>query len=406
MGRLTLNDLTKVLIEKNGLDKDRAQTFLNTVFDTVMDGLQRDRQVKVKGLGTFKVVEVEARESVHINTGERLLISGHSKITFTPDATMKELVNKPFSSFETVILNDGVSFDDLEGSTPATDTESNEAIETVSVEPATEEPKVEQAIVEEPKEEVTLVEEPKEEVTLVEEPKEEITLAEETKAEETKLEEPAEPVVTEEQQEDVPVSPTNETITFLQVSDDSEDNEDSDEIAPFEKPKERKWLWPVAFVLGCIVSFVLGYHASKVFDPLRPYQDIDTVLVESIDDSDSVAVADTLAKDTLAKDTLAAAAQTEPAEEAEDYRKYEMMDARVRTGAYRIVGTDRVVKSTPGETLGYISGHYLGPDMVCYVEVYNGIKDSHTALEAGTEIKIPKLELKKKAKKKQQSTNN
>ena len=398
MGRLTLNDLTKVLTAKNGLDKESAQTFLNAVFNTVMDGLQRDRQVKVKGLGTFKVVEVEARESVHINTGERLLISGHSKITFTPDTTMKELVNKPFSSFETVILNEGVSFDDLEGATPSKEAEPNETTETILEVPVIEEPKVEQAMVEEPQVEEPLMEEP-----LVEEPQEEEPQEEEPRKEDPQEEEPQEE---EPQVEEPQETPVDETITFLQVSDNNDDSDDSDVITAFEKPKDRKWLWPVAFVLGCIASFVLGYHASKVFDPLRPYQNIDTVLVEDSVGSDSVAVADTLKTDTLQKDTLAATAQTKPAEETEDYLKYEMMDARVRTGAYRIVGTDRVVKSTPGETLGYISGHYLGPDMVCYVEVYNGIKDSHTALEAGTEIKIPKLELKKKAKKKQQSTNN
>ena len=114
MGRLTINSLAKLLMQKHGLDKNEALQFLTAVFETVQYGLQKDKQVKVKGLGTFKVIEVEARESINVNTGERLLIESHSKITFVPDTAMKDLVNKPFSSFETVILNDGVNFDDME----------------------------------------------------------------------------------------------------------------------------------------------------------------------------------------------------------------------------------------------------------------------------------------------------
>ena len=112
MAKLTIQDLADVLVEKNDLSKQTAKAFVTAIFDIVQMGIRRDRLVKIKGLGTFKVVDVDARESVNVNTGERVLIDGHSKISFTPDATMKELVNKPFSGFETVVLNEGVEFDD------------------------------------------------------------------------------------------------------------------------------------------------------------------------------------------------------------------------------------------------------------------------------------------------------
>ena len=90
-----------------------ANQFAAVVFEVIQEGLDTEGQVKVKGLGTFKKIQVEARESVSVRTGERVMIDSHAKITFTPDALMKELVNKPFSQFETVILNDGVEFEDL-----------------------------------------------------------------------------------------------------------------------------------------------------------------------------------------------------------------------------------------------------------------------------------------------------
>ena len=112
MGKISIQDLAQVLVERKGLNKRDAVIFVSAMFDIIQTNLEKDRVVKVKGLGTFKIIDVDNRESVNVNTGERVLIEGHNKITFTPDALMKELVNKPFSQFETVVLNDGVDFDD------------------------------------------------------------------------------------------------------------------------------------------------------------------------------------------------------------------------------------------------------------------------------------------------------
>ena len=107
-------EIAIALSEKYGIPRKQAERFVQTFFDVLSDGLHQDKLVKVKGLGTFKVIDVKDRESVNIQTGERFLIEGRGRITFTPDAVMKELVNKPFSQFETVILNDGVDFSEID----------------------------------------------------------------------------------------------------------------------------------------------------------------------------------------------------------------------------------------------------------------------------------------------------
>ena len=110
MGKLTIQEVAKILIEKNGLGQREANQFATEFFAVILSRLQDGETVKVKGLGTFKIINVEARESVSVRTGERVVIDSHSKVSFTPDTVMKELVNKPFSQFETVVLNDGVEF--------------------------------------------------------------------------------------------------------------------------------------------------------------------------------------------------------------------------------------------------------------------------------------------------------
>ena len=127
MGKISIQDLSQALVVRNGLDKRDAFIFVSAMFDIIQMNLEKDRIVKVKGLGTFKIIDVDDRESVNVNTGERVLIEGHNKITFTPDALMKELVNKPFSQFETVVLNDGVDFEDMKAAEePANDNDPND----------------------------------------------------------------------------------------------------------------------------------------------------------------------------------------------------------------------------------------------------------------------------------------
>lgn len=121
MSKLGIQDLASVLSQKRGLTKAQAESFVSALFDVVNYGLDTERQVKIKGFGTFKVTNVKDRESINVNTGERVVISGHGKITFTPDAILRDMVNKPFSQFETVVLNEGVDFSELDAQVDKTE---------------------------------------------------------------------------------------------------------------------------------------------------------------------------------------------------------------------------------------------------------------------------------------------
>lgn len=114
MSKNSLTVLAQKLAEKTGISQQDAELFIRKMFDVVNEGLQADKQVKMKWLGTFKVTSVKDRESVDVNTGERIVIEGRDKISFTPDTILKEIINKPFAQFETVVVNDGVEFDEID----------------------------------------------------------------------------------------------------------------------------------------------------------------------------------------------------------------------------------------------------------------------------------------------------
>lgn len=366
MADLSISSLAEVLVRKNGLEADDAVRFIDAVFDIIKEGLEEDKIVKVKGLGTFKIIGVDARESVNVNTGERVLINSHSKITFIPDNTMKELVNRPFSQFETVVLNDGVDFNDIDAAVP----DETDDIPEPARDPL---PQAEEAIPE----------------------------------------------------------------PSLEKEEDKEEEVQSAESQEIEDETEEERLSNLLRNILCGVSVILliagaaygGYRYGRYeAENEQMRQNVISEAKKSVELSEqkaSQSPADTVKGGILdateigamkldeKKDSSAAGKQPEqtvakpvlpeqkkkaekPVPKPEtDYSKYEKMDVRVRTGAYRIVGTDRVVKVKEGQTLKRISRNHLGEGMECYIEVYNDIK-ADDPLKAGTEIKIPKLELKKK----------
>ena len=419
MERVSILEIAAILTAKSKLKKKDADRFANTIFEVVKDGLATDRLVKIKGLGTFKVIDIESRESVNVNTGERVVIEGHEKVTFTPDTTMKELVNKPFSQFETVVLNEGVEFDDpVEPEEPVEAGEAGEAVETVepvepveAVEPVQEDAPILQFVEPIEEQEPQVEEPPVEEPAVEEEPVvEEPTVEEEPAVEEPepKAEEP------EPKAEETPEPPVEETP-------EPESEEEFDESILEEMELNRKYRnklrnWAIVALFACAGSFVAGYFVGHHQSEAIEATNMDEVAVGVQEETDSSAVVQKdAATEAVAPDTMPSKSQsaenvapvpvpvttpTTPAAAAPagDYSKYEQMDGRVRTGAYRIVGTAEEVKAKEGETVGRISRRYLGPDMECYVEVYNGLKAS-TQLKAGQTIKIPKLEVKKLKKK-------
>ncbi len=380
MGKLTIQEVAKVLVEKNGLDPKDASHFASEFFALILQQLQQDDQVKIKGLGTFKIINVEARESVSVQTGERVVIDSHSKVTFTPDTVMKELVNKPFSQFETVVLNDGVEFADLKDEKDVAVEEKEETVEE-------QQPVAAPVIVDEP---ATVAEEP---AAVIEEPAAAPAVEEEPAAAPVIAEPAAAPVAEEVVAErEQPVN----TVTL----DDGEDNE------------HPWWRW-ILTILGIAALMLLaaygGYEYGRrqavavpdtivVKDTVYMAEMADSALLTGEEVEQPVAVQPETVQETpqpVKEQAQPAKEQAKPA--AENFDKYAAMDERVRLGAYRIVGTLREVIVEPGQTFYSICRAHLGPDMQCYVEVYNGLPKNPT-IKVGQVIKIPKLELKKRRK--------
>ena len=411
MAKLTIQDLAKVLVDKNGLSQQEAETFVTAIFDVVQNGIRRDRLVKVKGLGTFKVIDVDARESINVNTGERVLINGHGKITFTPDATMKELVNKPFSGFETVLLNEGVEFDDMTTAETTTEEESITVENSADIEepaPQAEEepaPQVKEEPAPQVKEEpAPQVEEPV--LQVIEEPAPQVI--EETAPQ---VEEEPAPQVEEKvapQVKKVVAAPKKKVVKKEEEHPQPESVEET-----VEEESTPWWKWLLLAIICLMIGFAGGFYIGKHYDEwcgaceVDEKQQTEEVKTPLVADSlkkasvpaDSLLV-DSVKKDSLAKDTVKAKPVEEKKVEAPapDYAKYDAMDQRVRTGAYVIIGTDQVVQAREGDNIARVSRRYLGEGMSCYVEVYNGCTAS-TPLKAGQEVKIPKLKLRKSVKK-------
>jgi len=443
MGKISLQDIAGRLTERRQLSKKQASQFVNEMFYLIQKSLDQEKIVKVKGLGTFRIIDVEDRESVNVNTGDRVLIEGHGKITFTPDALMKELVNKPFSQFETVVLNEGVDFEepqDIEA--PADEPTAEElaeeptasptvlpapeevAKEPVVVDPVAEEPVVVAPVAEEPVVAAPVAEEPVVAEAVVEdtvqEPIEEIAPLVDfvVDSEVPNPVEDADPQVSESVKDEV------EEVHLGTESEDSDTESVGSEVEPDTGHRGLKW--PLIAAAACLVGFVVGFLVGKEMS-VKPWSP-DQVAVEKAVQEKPKAVLAEAKKDTVApaksasqdsaskvvqpvapvkpveaptKSTEASVKPVEaPAAQPESPDKYEQMDVRIRTGAYRIVGLDHIEKVRSGDNLARICKRTLGPGMECYIEVYNGIKGD-SELKKGQEVKIPKLQWKRKKVRKQ-----
>ena len=492
MSKFSLNTLGKLLADKSGLSQVEAELFIRKMFDVCNQGLEADKQVKIKWLGTFKVQATKDRESINVNTGERFTIEGRDKLTFTPDNILKEIVNKPFAQFETVVVNDGVDFDEIDEKFGEEQTEDapaqvidfldeektatpnpevvvigsekekeaeDELAKQIAIEQAKlerlkqaqleqeriqkekqeqerlEQERLEQERLEQEKLEQKRLEQEKLEQERLEQERLEQERLEQERLEQERLEQEKLELAQEQQALKAVVEPA------VPASDESEEEEEEEESSNSHHIVIPRYL--VVAVCLIVVALIGGmgwfafnygqmtaqrdhlamqlnqYHqapakkvpAKPAAAPLSQEQKLRQKAME-----DSIRMAKTAEAVKLAENSDEESANAEKAKQAEAKAKAEAKekakdkaeekatskiassqydkDARVRTGAYRIIGVAQTVTVGVGQTLEQISTRYLGSGMECYVEALNGT----STVKAGQKIKIPKLELKKKKK--------
>ena len=494
MSKFSLNTLGKLLADKSGLSQVEAELFIRKMFDVCNQGLEADKQVKIKWLGTFKVQATKDRESINVNTGERFTIEGRDKLTFTPDNILKEIVNKPFAQFETVVVNDGVDFDEIDEKFGEEQTEDapaqvidfldeektatpnpeavvngsekekeKEAEDELAKQIAIEQAKLEklkQAQLEQERIQKEKLEKEKQEQERLEQERLEQEKLEQERLEQERLEqerleqerleqERLEQERLEQEkleQEKLELAQQQQALKAVAepavpASDESEEEEEEEESSNSHHIVIPRYL--VVAVCLIVVALIGGmgwfafnygqmtaqrdhlamqlnqYHqapAKKVptkpaAAPLSQEQKLRQKAME-----DSIRMAKTAEAVKLAEKSDKESASAEKAKQTEAKAKAEGKekakdkdeekaaskiassqydkDARVRTGAYRIIGVAQTVTVGAGQTLEQISTRYLGSGMECYVEALNG----KSTVKAGQKIKIPKLELKKKKK--------
>ena len=450
MSKFSLNTLGKLLADKSGLSQVEAELFIRKMFDVCNQGLDADKQVKIKWLGTFKVQATKDRESINVNTGERFTIEGRDKLTFTPDNILKEIVNKPFAQFETVVVNDGVDFDEIDEKFGEEQTEdAPEQVIDFLDEEKTATPNPEVVVIGSEKEkekeaedelakqiaiEQAKLEKLKQaqlEQERIQKEKQEQERLEQERLEQERLEQEKLELAQQQQALKAVVEPA------VPASDESEEEEEEEESSNSHHIVIPRYL--VVAVCLIVVALIGGmgwfafnygqmtaqrdhlamqlnqYHqapakkvpAKPAAAPLSQEQKLRQKAME-----DSIRMAKTAEAVKLAENSDEESATAEKAKQAEAKAKAEAKDkaeekaaskiassqydkdARVRTGAYRIIGVAQTVTVGAGQTLEQISTRYLGSGMECYVEALNGT----STVKAGQKIKIPKLELKKKKK--------
>ena len=390
--KITLQDLVELLSEKSGMTKKNADALFRGMFDLIEEALTNEKYVKVKGLGTFKLTEVDSRESMNVNTGERIEIQGHTKVSFTPDTAMKELINKPFSHFETVVLNDGVELEDtpfddeakvvevvdekvenLIEQTPIVDQPIVEEVVEVPVEPVVSPMVEEQVLVVEISEQVE-----EEQESNVEVPEEEVQISE-TKTEELNIAEDSpmdEPVVGEIPMEAVKLEETQK--------------EEREVIEPKVTYSESNTTFKVLIgiiiilliiiIFGCYWIFFRNDNTDTLWIPSEPVKKETVIVQEEVKPS--------LNEDTLLvdKDTLATLPEV-----------VEQTAVLSEDVVYEITGTIATLTLEPGQTLVKLALKYYGSkNFWPYIVQHNPdvIKDADRVPKGAT-IKIPKLEPKK-----------
>ena len=443
MSKSSIASLAKAISSKKGLTVAEAERFITKMFDVAKEGIQEDKQLKVRWLGGFKVTTIKDRESVDVNTGDRIVIEGRDKISFTPDNILKEIVNKPFAQFETVVVNDGIDFSDIDEKFARMENgveEDETPVEEASVEetpvddspveetPVDDSPVEETPVDDSPVEETPVDDSPVEEFPVEKAPVEDMSQVKEVSTEESLVKESSmeEPIA--EPQSAVPVDP-QPTVSV------ETETEDVQEVGNrhFVIPKYLVAIVAVVFVLlmGTTFWFAFNYgkmqaqrdslesqlamakkqaKASPVKKAVKKVEvDSAQLVMQEKAREDSIRMAQSSNAIKIAEESENKEIQKSSQEgssnnstknletsnnstKSQDAQLHYNNDVRVRTGAYRIVGVDKTITVKAGQTMTSLSKRYLGEGMECYIEALNGCK----VVKEGQKLKIPKLALKKK----------
>ena len=444
-----VNDFARELSERYGLSLSDASDFIGAMFDVVNEELDdTDSSVKIKGFGTFKVSAVSARASVDVNTGERIIIDGRNKISFTPEVLLRDRVNRPFVQFETVVLNDGVDFseiddemDELSDSVIETEPQGVQLSPTAPTDQLTDQSANQPTPTEQsqgvqlsptaPTNQLT--DQSANQPTPTEQPQGvqlSPTAPTDQPTDQPSPSEPASKVVNTEEHRDIarrlmapksePIDDDNNKADEEKSANDIDESDDEGIVIGGCKQRSPRMMYVLtiaSFVI--LVSIGIGMYflyqrieeKNHVIDRLetRLYAQQDTavavepqcVVSDTIASNDALKAADAHTAENIKKEkkdsvrasnskaatgSKAVMSAAPTATTPSDYN----YDVRVRTGAYIIVGVAKVVTVQPGQSLASISKAYLGEGMECYVEVLN---NCHT-VKAGDKLKIPEVKLK------------
>lgn len=396
---IKIQDLAKIVAERHNKSEEEVTTFLDALVDVLLNGLHQEKVVKIKGLGTFKVTTVKERASINVNSGEPVVIEGHDKISFLPDTSMRDLVNKPFSQFETVPVNDGVEFEDIETSVDVEDTQDAEETGEAIIDVETHEAPQAVALVGLSENEPAAQPEKENEVPVTENETDDVDITTEETVTETENVTETESVtetVTEEadsQEEALAETHQEESEPLPQVTEEEQTENELDTEENEEDMKKISWTkLLLSALLIAAAAFALGYAVGQKAgtSTLTETPKAKTVVEETPDSL----------KEGQATTTQAEAKEeTQKAKVSDDMsqvtsEELERANEKVAYGAYRIVGVERVVTARAGQTLKAISDANLGPGAEAYVKALN---DGVSTVSDGQKIRIPKVELKKKS---------
>lgn len=380
--KVNIQNLIELLVEKHRITPKEAEEFVKTFFAVIEEGLEQDKYVKIKGLGTFKLIGVESRGSIDVNTGERIEIQGHTKVSFTPDSALKELINRPFGHFETVILNE------------------NTVLEDTPIEKAGEDELEDVSIGQNVADELdTISEIPSEPAS----PLIESVIATEKVA----TEEDAD----KQQEEEGKISTTEETLKNLQQKEDTYEGVLQQTDIKENKDNGLKWFM---IALACVLLACAGI----VFYLYYPDLQEESIPVSSEEEYTYPTVTMGLQQDSIQEDSLKRTEDTlripqpttaeenpvsrqqvekkvVPEEPQKVVKKTTVKSQPVNPDSvnYEIVGTETTYTVKEGETLTRISLRFYGTKALWpYIVKHNAdVLKNPNNVTSGTTLKIPKL---------------